>query len=214
MAQQSMTRSQLIVVIVLPILVIIFCGYCAYKIFQTGNVEPKAGRSVTIKPYSKSDAVWGAPPASACSALGNVDVVTTPYTLIDRGNDLYGCSTPEIDIPNQKNKKTLQYVVTGFSDKATNLKLIMRIEGDQSSSDAIVAKKSWAIYAAVLSQTVFAQQMSESDMQSLANLHEGSAFQKNYNLQLISDAKYLNDHKKGVGVYTYEIRGLPVLSGE
>src|SRR5690606_13082668 len=104
--------------------------------------------------------------------------------------NLYGCSTSEIDIPNQKEKKTLQYQVTGFNDKATNIKLVMKITGDQNTAEALVAKKSWAVYSAVLAQTVFSQQLSEEEMQQLANINAGKEYSRNHNLQLVSNAKY------------------------
>lgn len=153
----------------------------------------------------------GAAPASACAALENVNVITSPYALIDSDKKLYGCNTSEIEIPNQKDKKTLQYIVTGFSDKATNIKIVMRIAGSQATDEAIVAKKSWAIYSAVLTQTVFSQQLTEQEMQQLSTLKKGESFKRNFNLQLISDASFKEENK--VGIYTYEIRGLPVLNG-
>jgi hypothetical protein len=187
--------------------------YCGYQIANTG--KPVSTSNAHLKPVERplteSDRVWGATPSSACAALQNANVVTTAYSLIDAEKNLYGCATSEIEIPDQKNKKTLQYTVTGFSDKATNIKLVMRIGGDQTTNDAIVAKKTWAIYSAVLAQTVFSEQLNENDMQELANLKEGVGFKRNYKLKLISDAHYEKINK--VGVYTYEIRGLPVLDG-
>ena len=87
----------------------------------------------------------------------------------------------------------------------------MKITGDQNTAEALVAKKSWAVYSAVLAQTVFSQQLSEEEMQRLANINAGKEYSRNHNLQLVSNAKY--SEVNNVGVYTYEIRGLPVLNG-
>lgn len=207
--------KKIVIVSTVGIPVIIFTVFCGYKIYLTGK-PLKDTTSINTqnlkRPVSESDRVWGAIPSSACAALANANVVTTPYTLLDAEKNLYGCSTSEIEIPNQKSKKTLQYSVTGFNDKATNIKLVMQIVGSQVTEEAVVAKKSWAIYSAVLAQTVFSQQLSEDEMQKMVQLKNGENFKKNYNFQLISDAKF--EQKKNVGVYTYEIRGLPVLNGE
>ena len=48
-------------------------------------------------------------------------------------------------------------------------------------------------------------------MQRLANINAGKEYSRNHNLQLVSNAKY--SEVNNVGVYTYEIRGLPVLNG-
>lgn len=192
--------------------VIGFTTYCGVKIFHTGNSTNHQSQQFVQKKLSESDRVWGAIPSSACAALANANVITTPYSLIDAKKKLYGCTTTEIEIPNQKNKKTLQYTVTGFNDKATSIKLVMRITGNQNTDEAVMAKKSWAIYSAVLAQTVFSQQLSEDEMQKMVQLSDGESIKKNYNLQLVSDAQYLKE--KNIGIYTYEIRGLPVLTGE
>lgn len=194
--------------------VIAITGYCGYQIFseKKPNYTPESFKTtVENRPWSESDRVWGAPPNSACGALNNANLITSPYGLIDPKTKVYGCSTAEIEIPNQKAKKTMQYLVTGFADKATNIKLVMKIEGDQVTKEAIAARKSWAVYSAVLAQTVFSQQLSEPEMQELANLTKDSEYSRNYNLQLISNGKYV--HKNNVGIYIYEIRGLPVLNG-
>ena len=215
------SKKQWAIVGVVGIPVIALTIYCGYQIANTG--KPVSGSNAHLtpveRPLTESDRVWGATPSSACAALQNANVVTTSYSLIDADKNLYGCTTSEIEIPDQKNKKTLQYTVTGFSDKATNIKLVMRIGGDQTTNEAIVAKKTWAIYSAILAQTVFSEQLNEHDMQELANLKEGSSLNStvyvegpnNFKLKLISDAHYEKINK--VGVYTYEIRGLPVLDG-
>ena len=209
----STSKKQWAIVGVVGIPVVALTIYCGFQIANTGKPisDSKAHIAPVERPLTESDRVWGATPSSACAALQNANVVTTSYALIDADKNLYGCTTSEIEIPEKKIKKTLQYNVTGFSDKATNIKLVMRISGDQASNEAIVARKTWAIYSAILAQTVFSEQLNEQDMQELANLKEGGEFKRNYKLKLISDAHYEKVNK--VGVYTYEIRGLPVLDG-
>lgn len=194
--------------------IIALTGYCGYQIFSDKEpiyTQDSFKVSASERPLSESDRVWGAAPNSACAALNNANIITSPYGLIDPANNVYGCSTAEIEIPNQKAKKTMQYLVTGFADKATSIRLVMKIEGKQATKEAIAARKSWAVYSALLAQTVFSQQLSEQEMQQLANLKEGEEYSRNYNLQLISNGEYVQ--KDNVGIYTYEIRGLPVLNG-
>lgn len=194
--------------------IIALTGYCGYQIFSDKKpvyTQDSFKVSAAERPLSESDRVWGAAPNSACSALNNANIITSPYGLIDPPKNVYGCSTAEIEIPNQKAKKTMQYLVTGFADKATNIRLVMKIEGNQTTNEAVAARKSWAVYSALLAQTVFSQQLSEPEMQQLANLKEGEEYSRNYNLQLISNGEYVQ--KDNVGIYTYEIRGLPVLNG-
>lgn len=189
-------------------------GYCGYQIFSDKKplYTPDTFKvSSAERPMSESDRVWGASPNSACAALNNANIITAPYGLIDPVKKVYGCSTAEIEVPNQKAKKTMQYLVTGFADKATNIKLVMKIEGEQATNEAIAARKSWAVYSALLAQTVFSQQLSEPEMQQLANLKVGEKYSRNYNLQLISNGEFTQ--KDNVGIYTFEIRGLPVLNG-
>lgn len=187
--------------------------YCGYEIFREKQplITPESFKSASVQSLGESDRVWGAAPNSACGALNNANLITSPYSLIDPTANLYGCSTSEIEIPNQKAKKTMQYLVTGFSNKATNIKLVLKIEGNQSSAEAIAARKSWAVYSALLAQTVFSQLLTEQEMQQLANIEKGKKYSRNYNLQLVSSGEYTQENK--IGVYTYEIRGLPVLNG-
>lgn len=209
-----MNKSKLALATAIAVPVIAISVYCGNEILNPDKpvITPDTYKlSPAERPLSESDRVWGAAPQSACDALANAHIYTTGYALIDPETNLYGCSTSEIDIPNQKEKKTLQYQVTGFNDKATNIKLVMKITGDQNTAEALVAKKSWAVYSAVLAQTVFSQQLSEEEMQRLANIKAGKEYSRNHNLQLVSNAKY--SEVNNVGVYTYEIRGLPVLNG-
>ena len=202
-----------VVAVSIPVLAI--TGYCGYEIFRDKQptITPDSFKvSASERVLSESDRVWGAAPNSACAALNNANLITTPYSLIDPEKKLYGCSTSEIEIPNQKAKKTMQYKVTGFSDKATNIKLIMKIEGDQMTNEAIAARKSWAVYSALLAQTVFSQQFSEQELQELASLKVNQRYSRNYNLQLVSSGEF--QEINNTGIYTYEIRGLPVLNGE
>ena len=210
----SSSKKNWAIITVVGVPIIALTGYCGYQIFS--DKEPVYTQdsfkvSAAERPLSESDRVWGAAPNSACGALSNANIITSPYGLIDPLRNMYGCSTAEIEVPNQKAKKTMQYLVTGFADKATNIKLVMKIEGKQTTNEAIAARKSWAVYSALLAQTVFSQQLSEPEMQELANLKEGEEYSRNYNLQLISNGEYVQ--KDNVGIYTYEIRGLPVLNG-
>ena len=210
-----MNKSKLAVVAAFSVPVIAISAYCGNKILnpEQPKITPDSYKlSDADRALSESDHVWGAAPQSACDALSVAHIYTTGYTLIDPKTNLYGCSTPEIDIPEQKTKKTIQYLVTGFNDKATNIKLVMRISGDQDTEEAKVAKKSWAVYSAVLAQTVFSQQLTEEEMQRMATIKKGQEYSRNHNLQLVSEAKYSSINN--VGVYTYEIRGLPVLNGD
>lgn len=209
----NLKRKQVAIISVIAVPVLAMTGYCGYLISNTGKSVAKADVDMPSieRPLSDSDRVWGASPVSACKALENANIITSDYVIAIPDKKLYGCKTSEIEIPDQKAKKTIQYVVTGFSDKATNIKLILKINGDQSTKESIVAKKTWAIYSAVLAETVFSQQLTEPEMQRLANFKDGDVFKKNHNLQLISDVHY--EKIKNVGIYTYQIRGLPVLNG-
>lgn len=207
------TKIGLIALIAAPVVAITV--YCGNKIINPAKpvITPDSYKlSASVRPLKQSDRVWGAAPQSACDALANAHIYTTGYSLIDPKTNLFGCSTSEIEIPDQKEKKTLQYLVTGFDDKATNIKLIMKIAGDQMTQEALVAKKSWAVYSAVLAETVFSQQLGEEDMQKMASIRGGQEYSRNHDLKLVSEAKFKNVNN--VGVYTYEIRGLPVLNGD
>lgn len=206
----SLDRSNIIKIVVISIVVALITAIVIYCLVQIFHKDDAAKLPFAYEQQlNESDKIWGAVPNSACKALERAYLVTMPYS--SGGKDgTYSCSTPEIGIEGPEDKKTLQYTASGFGDKATNLKLVMKINGNQDSADAIAARKVWTIYSALLAESVFSQVMSEDEMQKLAHLDNGKTFSNVYNTQFLAKASVKKDGL--VSVYTYQIQGLPVVS--
>ncbi|NNH78833.1 hypothetical protein HLH17_14505 [Acinetobacter sp. ANC 5380] len=207
MSPDRSNLSKIIVTSIVGALVAAVTYYCVVKIMHTNE----GGTQITYeRPLSESDKIWGATPNSACQALERAYLIPNQYSLIVGTKDSYSCSTAEVGIDGPESKKTMQYSVSGFGDKATNLKLVMKLDGDQNSPDAIAARKAWAIYSALLAESVFSQVMSEDEMQKMAHLSHDQSFAKVYNKQFLAKANAIKG--ESVSIYTYEIQGLPVIS--
>lgn len=203
-------KSNIYKIVVISIAASFVMAIMYYCIKEIINTDAKSAQLPFYEhQVTESDKVWGAIPSSACNALSQAYLVASDYTAVDGANDFYKCETSEVDIEGQKERKTLQYSASGFADKATSLQLVMKIVGDQNSDTAMAARKSWAIYSALLSETVFSQVMSEDDMQRLSNLDKKTIFSQVYNQQFVSKANVVSDGFETK--YIFNIQGLPVV---
>lgn len=183
--------------------------YCFRSIVNTHSNVKKPYPDV-VRKASESDGVWGAVPSSACNALAEGRIYTTGYQPISTGSKEYICSSPKVEFVNTKPIKTMQFTGTGYNDKVTKIVLVMRITGKQDTEDALAAKKSWAIYSALMTKSAFSEILSEEEMQALVNIKPKDQLIKLHDLKLKSKATYHYDGE--MGVYTYEILGLPVVN--
>lgn len=204
-------KVQITAVIIVGALLLAVCGYCFYTIYtiKQTNVEQLAFQEKVIR---ESDGTWGVAPNEACTVYQDIGLMGLDYKMHDPQLKKFGCHSPIVDMPSKNGKKTLQYLVSGYPEKATHFSLVLSINDDINSVESLAARKSWAIYAAVLYTKLFGQtvgEFTESQMQELVDLTEKSnvSYYKDGKLLITADVKV----KEGIGTYTFNIDGLPNL---
>lgn len=202
---------QLIIVFIVVGLILAICAYCFYSIYEAKQVKVER-QAYHQKQIRESDGTWGVEPQVACTVYEEIGLMGLDYKPLLNDPSKYGCNSLTVDIPSKKGKKTLQYRVSGFPQKATHFTLILTIQDDLNSEESIAARKSWAVYAAVLYTQLFGQtvgEFSEIQMQQLADLSPNSpvTYYKDGKLLITADVKV----NEGVGIYTFNIDGLPNL---
>jgi hypothetical protein len=202
---------QITIVIIVSSILLAVCVYCFYSIYaiKKTKVEQQAYQKKEIR---ESDGTWGVVPNEACTVYQDIGLMGLGYKVQDTKKNLFACNSPIVDIPSKTGKKTLQYQVSGYPEKATHFSLVLTIKDNLDSAESIAARKSWAIYAAVLYTKLFGQtvgEFSESQMQELVALTEKSnvSYYKDGKLLITADVKV----KDGKGTYTFNIDGLPNL---
>ena len=189
-----------------------YCFHEAYSV-QTAKVERHAVKNNIVK--RESDGTWGVLPADACGALQNIGLVGINYAKNDANSNIYSCQSQAIQIPSTKGEKTVQYAASGFPEKATHFNLKLRIDGNPNDAENIAARKSWAVYSAVILNQLFPELnfiMSDVKMEELASLTAGKKVDYYIDSKLRVTADVVVDKKNGIGIYSFNIDGLPNLS--
>ena len=202
---------QIAIVSIMVLVVVAVSAYCFYTIYQTKQINVKQ-QAYHQKMVRESDGTWGVLPKTACTVFEEIGLMGLDYKLYDQAKNLYACNSPVVELPSKTGKKTLQYRVSGYPEKATHFTLVLTVHDNLNSEESIAARKSWAVSAAVLYTNLFGKavgEFSESQMQELVDLTEKS------NVSYYKDGKLLItanlDVKDGTGTYTFNIDGLPNL---
>lgn len=199
----------LIIVFIVIGLVLAICAYCFYSIYDAKQVKVERQANYQ-KQVRISDGTWGVEPQVACNVYKEIGLVGMDYKPLLTDPSKYECNSLTVDIPSQKGEKTLQYRASGFPQKATHFTLILTIKDDLNSQESIAARKSWAVYAAVLYTQLFGQtlgEFSEVQMQQLADLGPNAPVNYYKDGKLLITANV--EVNEGVGIYTFNIDGLP-----
>lgn len=188
-----------------------FCFHEAYSV-QTAKVESQKVKKVMKR---ESDGTWGVVPADACGALQNLGLVGINYAKKDENSNIYACQSQAVQIPSTKGEKTVQYMASGFPEKATHFNLKLRIDGNPNDVENIAARKSWAVYSAVILNQLFPELnfiMSDVQMEQLAGITAGKKVDYYIESKLRVTADVVVDKKNGIDIYSFNIDGLPNLS--
>lgn len=202
---------QIAIVSIVVLVVVAVAGYCFYTIYQTKQINVKQ-EAYHQKMVRESNGTWGVIPKTACTVFEEIGLMGLDYKLYDLDKKLYACNSPIVELPSKTGKKTLQYKVSGYPDKATHFTLVLTVNDKLNSEESIAARKSWAVSAAVLYTNLFGQavgEFSESQMQELVDLTENSNVSYYKGGKLLITANL--DIQEGVGTYTFNINGLPNL---
>lgn len=202
---------QITIVILAVAIVVAISGYCFYSIYESKKIKTEH-TAFKKKEIRESDGTWGVVPYQACTVYEDIGLMGLDYKLHDPETNKYACNTSTIDMPSKSGKKTLQYKVSGFAQKATHFSLELNIHDDLNSAESLAARKSWAVYAAVLYTKLFGQavgEFSEAQMQELVGLsaNQPISYYKDGKLLITASVKI----KDGVGTYIFNIDGMPNL---
>lgn len=208
----KMERWKIAVAIIFGLLTLWVIGYCVYSIYQSKQTNVKH-EVFQQKLKRESDGTWGVVPLDACNVYEDAGLLALGYKLVDVEKNTYGCSSIKAQIPSEKGVISLQYSAKGYAEKATKFKLVMTMAGDLTPEEVLAARKSWAVYSAVLFTNLFGSmvgEFTESEMQELVDITEKS------NINYYKDDKLLvsaNVRKEGEDqIFTFNIDGLPNLN--